>query len=592
MRSIIAALLIAGTSLGPVPAVATPNAAPVAGAPFQRLATAYLNDRLRLHPSEATAFGNHLYDAQVNDLSAKGRARDVKFLRSTLGALERIDRSTLSRDEQVDAALLANELRYQLWQIETLQSWAWDPQLANEIISGSLYTLAARDFAPWPTRLKSAIARMEQIPAMYEQMRASLMPARVPLIHAQTVARQNGGVLDIVSEMLAPHRDTLSPADQRRFDAAVATLRQAVAQQQQWLDHSLVPNAKGDFRLGSRLYDVKLAFALVTDRTRTQIKADAQRAFDETRAEMLAIARTVLKDRPGSPTAPENPTRAQANQLIAAALQLTYDKRPARDGVMAKAEETLRQATAFVRAKQLVSVPDTPVQIIEMPKFRQGAVVAYCDNPGPLEPQLGTFYAISPIPADWTEQRATSFLREYNDYMLHELSIHEAMPGHYLQIAHANANLSPLRAVLASGAFAEGWAVYAERMMADEGYLDRDPLFRLTVLKMRLRSITNTLLDIGVHAEGMTQDRAMALMTQDAFQQEREAAGKWIRAQISSAQLLDYFFGYSEHVALRTEMEQKRGAGFDLKAYNDEVISHGTPPVRYVRALMTGAPID
>lgn len=511
MRRLITMALLAGTAASGLSAQRPSPAATAAkvatsqqDAAFAALAKAYLAEQARLHPGYATYLGNHAYDAEVEDLSAAGRARDAAFVARTLAGLQRIDRSRLSRDNQVDAALLLNDLQYRQWQANALQEWTWNPMDANEAISGGLYLLAARDFATWANRLRSATARMEKAPAMFAQMRANLVPALVPAIYAQTVAKQNGGILDIVDTMLAPHKGELNTADARRFDAAATRLRAAVAEQQHWLDTVLVPQAKGDFRLGAEKYDRKLAFALVTDRTRAQIKSDAQAAFDATRAEMYAVAREALAGRTGAPATPANPTPAQMQAAIEAALELSYAHRPARDGVMATATDTLRQATSFVRARNLVSVPDSPVQIIEMPKFRQGVAVAYCDSPGPLEQQLGTFYAISPIPADWSDARATSFLREYNDYMLHELSIHEAMPGHYLQIAHANANPSTLRAVLASGSFVEGWAVYAERLMAEAGYLDNDPLFRLTVMKMRLRSITNTLLDIGIHTEGMT----------------------------------------------------------------------------------------
>jgi uncharacterized protein (DUF885 family) len=176
--------------------------------------------------------------------------------------------------------------------------------------------------------------------------------------------------------------------------------------------------------------------------------------------------------------------------------------------------------------------------------------------------------------------------------MIHDLSIHEAMPGHWLQIDHSNQDKSVLRAVLSSGPFVEGWAVYAEGMMADEGYLNGDPLFKLTVFKMRLRSITNTLLDIGIQTEGMTRDQAMDLMMKGAFQQEREAAGKWVRAQLSSTQLLSYFSGYEEHMAMREEAKRRWGAKFDLKTYNDAVLAHGSPPGRFVRELVFNLPIE
>ncbi len=508
-----------------------------------------------------------------------------------LAELRRIDRSRLSRENQVDAALLDNNLRYAIWTDEILRSWAWDPQIYNEAAGGALYSLAARDFAPWPKRLKSATARMEAIPALLAQARANLVPARVPEIFATTVAKQNAGIVDIADEMLAPHRNELGAAEARRFDSALATLKAAVAEHQHWLDRTLVPNAKGDFRLGPALYDAKLRFALATPLSPAEIKRRAKLALVDVRAEMYAIARTVLAGRAGAPPLPDRPTAAQQQAAIEAALELAYARRPSRSGVEAKARETLAQATAFVREKQLVTVPDAPVNVITMPKFRQGVSLAYCDSPGPLEKQLGTFYAVSPIPADWTDAQATSFLREYNDYAIHDLTLHEAMPGHYLQLAHANANGSTLRAVLASGSFIEGWANYGEAVMADAGYLDGDPLFRLIVLKLRLRVITNALLDIGIQTEGMSREQAMELMTRTAFQQEREAAGKWVRANLTSAQLPTYFVGYSEHVELRREAERRRGSAFDLRAYHDELLSHGSPPVRYVRALMFDEPI-
>jgi uncharacterized protein (DUF885 family) len=217
--------------------------------------------------------------------------------------------------------------------------------------------------------------------------------------------------------------------------------------------------------------------------------------------------------------------------------------------------------------------------------------------PGALERDQPNFYTVSPIPADWTDEQATSFLTEYNLYMLHDLSIHEAVPGHYLQLDHASREPDPLRAVLQSGPFIEGWAVYSEGVMADQGYLGGEDtedgkLFKLTMLKMRLRSITNTLLDIGIQTEGMTREQAMELMMKGAFQQEREAAGKWIRANLSSVQLLSYFTGYEEHMALRREAMQRWGDGFTLRRYNDEVLSHGSPPVKYVRALMFGLQVE
>lgn len=582
---LLAALLLAAAPLALTAAAPQP---PQAGQPttaFAALSRTYLQGIARLSPVGGTQLGDHSQDARLDDLSADGRAQRLAFAKEMLGKMGGIDRAALSPDDRVDAALLENALRYQIWSAEVLQDWAWDTQNYSEVTGGALYGLAARDYAPWPQRLKAATARMAAMPAMLAQVRKALDPARVPLIYAETASKQNGGLVQIAETMLAPHKGELRATDAAAFDAALATMKDAAAEHQRWIDTVLVPGAKGDFRIGAKLYDQKMAFALQSTLDRPTLKARATRAAADTRAEMYAIARAMLKD----PAYPASPTPAQQQAAIEAALEKSYQQRPARTEVMAKARETLAQATAFVRAKDLVTVPDSPVQIITMPEFRQGVAVAYCDSPGPLERQLPTFYAVSPIPRDWTDAQADSFLREYNNYMIHELSIHEAMPGHYLQIAHANADKSTLRAVLGSGPFVEGWAVYAERVMADANYLDGDPLFRLTVLKMRLRSITNTLLDIGIQTEGMTREQAMELMMKGAFQQEREAAGKWVRAQLSSTQLLSYFTGYLEHMDLRAEAQRREGPRFVAKRYHDAVLSHGSPPAKYVRELMWGA---
>ena len=571
--------------------VAQKVAGKVANAAFAAIAKRYIAARTRFSPTEATTLGEHRYDAQLPDISAAGRAAQQAEWRGLLALMNRIDRSALSRQNQVDYLMLDNQLRYDLWSDNRLQAWRWDPQIYNGIASGAVYGLAARDFAPWPQRLKAATARMEALPAFLAETRRQLVPALVPKVHAETVARRNPGIVDTVTDMLVPHIGELAPADRARFEAAQARLKTAVDEHQTWLDTVLVPQAKGEFRLGPQLYDEKMRFALELNLTRADLKARATASVADIRGQMYALSRRVLTGRAGAPPLPDKPTAAQQQAAIEGALALSYAQRPPRDGLMAKARETLKQATAFVRAKGFVEVPDTPVQIIEMPRSSWGYAVAYDDAPGPLEKNQPNFYAIAPIPPEWSDAQATSFLSEYNDYMIHDLSIHEAMPGHYLQLAHANKYPGTLRAVLGSGPFVEGWAVYGEALMMEHGYLANDPLYELTVLKMRLRSVTNTLLDIGIHTEGMSRDQAMALMMQTAFQQEREAAGKWVRASLSSVQLLSYFTGYEEHRELRAEAERRWGAKFALRQYNDAVLSHGSPPVKYVRELLFDLPV-
>ena len=577
---------------GDAPSATAATADAQADARFADLSRRALEGWLQLSPVSATQIGEHRYDGEIDDLSAEGRQKSLDFSRRMLAELAAMDVSRLSRENQVDAAILRNQLEYDAWTNETLQAWAWDPQVYSGLAGGALYNLMAREFAPLPDRLKSAITRMEKIPTLLAQARANLDPARVPKIHAETVARQNAGILSIVDSFITPHAKELPEADQQRLAAATESLKKAVEEHQQWLDKTLVPNARGDFRVGEKIYDQKLKFALLSSLSRADIKQRAEGELKRVRGEMYAIAQQVLKDKPNAPALPDNPDDGQQQKAIEAALELAYAERPARDKVVPDAEAALKSATDFVRAKDLVTLPDAPVDIIPMPEFQRGVAVAYCDSPGPLDKHLKTFYAISPIPEDWSQEQVDSFLREYNSRMIHLLSIHEGTPGHYLEGWHSAKFPSTLRAVLRSGLFAEGWAVYTERMMADAGYLDNDPLFRLVQLKFYLRTIGNAILDQGVHVDGWSREQAMDLMVRQTFQQEREAAGKWTRAQLSSAQLPTYFVGAQEHFDLRRAMEAKLGDKFNAKAYHDQVLSYGAPPVRFVRELMLDEPIQ
>lgn len=563
-----------------------------ADAVFADLSTRALAGWLQLSPVSATQIGEHAYDGELDDLSAAGRQKGLEASKKILAELDALDVAALSRENQVDAAILRNQLQYDIWTTETLQSWAWDPQVYSGLAGSALYGLMAREFAPLPERLKSATARMQKLPTLLAQARENLDPARVPKVHAETVAKQNAGILSIVDTFITPNLKELSDTDRQQAEAAIEGLKKAVAEHQAWLDKTLVPNAKGDFRVGAEVYDKKLQFALLSSLSRADIKQRAESELKRVREEMYGIARTVLKDKAGAPAMPDAPSADEQQKAIEAALELAYAERPARDKVVADAEAALAQATEFVRSKDLVTLADAPVDIILMPEFQRGVAVAYCDSPGPLDKGLKTFYAVSPIPDEWDQKQVDSFLREYNSRMIHLLSIHEGTPGHYLEGWHSAKFPSTLRAVLRSGMFAEGWAVYTERMMADAGYLDNDPLFRLVQLKFYLRTIGNAILDQGVHVDNWTREQAMDLMVRQTFQQEREAAGKWTRAQLTSAQLPTYFVGAQEHFDMRKAVEARQGAQFALKAYHDKVLSYGAPPVRFVRQLILDEPIQ
>ncbi len=566
-----------------------PSAADVA---FEGVSRRYFEEMLARTPVSATQIGEHRFDDKLDDVGAVARNERTALAREMLATLTAIDRVQLTRAHQVDAQLLTRELESEIWRTEELQDWRWDPLIYAGMAGDSVYSLLARDFAPLPERLRNVRARLLELPRFLAQVREALEPARVPRIHAQTAIAQNGGMLSLIDELVVPQLGALPEAEQAQLKTAIDRARKAVSQQQIWLEKRLLPEANGDFRLGAELYDAKLRFALDSPLSREEIHARAERELSVARAEMYDIARGVLRGRSDAPPLPDAPDGDTQQAAIAAALEVAYADHPARAHVLDAVRGSLASALSFVRTQDLVTVYDDPIDIIPMPQFRRGVALAYCDSPGPLDKRLKTFYEVAPIPADWSDQQVDSYLREYNTRAIDNLTHHEAMPGHYLQLMHSNRYESPLRAALTSGTFVEGWAVYGERLMVEAGYLDGDPLMHLMQLKWYLRSIANAILDQGVHVYGMSREDAIQLMIRDAFQEEREASAKWVRAQLSAAQLPTYFVGVQEHLALREEARQRWGEEFTLKRYHDTVLSFGSPPVRYVRALMFGLPIE
>ena len=558
---------------------------------FESVAAAFVNDLPALSPVNATLSGDHRQDGTLDQVDGEGRAATVRLYEKHLAALQRIEWQALSRANQVDADLLLNEVASRLWQLESLQEWAWNPLIYVDLSGSAIYGLMARDFAPLPERLVNAASRLEQMPRFLAQARAALQPQRVPKIHAETAVQQNPGLDSIIETMIVPHMGTETGEFKFRLQAAIATARNAVAEHQTWLEEELLPKAAGNFRIGAALFDTKLGFTLNSPLSRRDLRTRAENEYVAVRDQMYQIAKELYAEQYPFTSFPDDPDEAYKQVIIRTALEKAYQQLPEPDGIVTVAREYLQQATDFVQERNLVTVPDDPIEIIIMPEFQRGVTVAYLNPPGPLDEGQKSFYAVAPLPSDWTDEQVNSFLREYNLLSIQDLTIHEAMPGHHLQLALSNRYPSVLRSVLWSGPFVEGWAVYAERLMIDEGYLDNDPLMRLINLKWYLRAVTNAIIDQAIHVDGMSRDAAMKLMIEGGFQEEREAAGKWVRAQLTSTQLSTYFVGYQEHIDMRAAVEHAWADEFTLRRYHDQALSYGSPSVKYVRALMMNKPI-
>jgi uncharacterized protein (DUF885 family) len=545
-------------------------------AEFARLAREYLDDRSERHPNAATGLGDHRFDARLPDPSAQALADERRALDGWAARLGVLDRGALSAEHQVDATMMADSIARRVFEIDELREHTWNPLLANP--GQAIYQLLTRDFAPLPDRLGSVAGRLAEVPGVLAEARRQL--GRMPRVHLETAIGQFGGTIALISSEI----DTALEAAPQ-CAAGLAQVRpaalEALTEHQAWLSAQLAEaDGSGGFadpRIGPELFTRKLSLTLSASADADAILARAEADLDRVSEQITELAAQIAG--------------AAGPGVVRQVLDRLARDVPADATILEFCRDALAAQTAFVTGHRLITVYDDPIELIPMPEIDRGVAVAYCDSPGPLEPTpQPTFIAVSPTPADWAPERVASFYREYNRHMVHDLMVHEAMPGHYLQLQHSRrftGSDTAIRAALRSGAFTEGWAVYAERVMAERGYPgEGDPrAVRMQQLKMQLRMTINTILDARIHAYGMTEAEAMALMADRGHQEEGEAAGKWRRAQLTSAQLSTYYVGYCEISDLAADLKAAH-PGLTDQQLHDRMLAHGSPPVRLLRTLI------
>src|SRR2546423_6323966 len=546
---------------------------------FEKVAQDYTENYLSSHPEFATELGDHRFDGVLSDYSPETRARMLATAKQVRDALKKFDDyKQLTGPNQVDVRILRDNVDSEIFRLEELREAEWNPLVYNQSLANSLYLLVARDFDSADKRIRNLHQRMDGILNVIKQAEANLQHS--PRVHAETAIEQIQGAINLVRNGLDP---LLKQGPQLKNDLAPIQEKTAKALEdyKKWLQDDLLKRSDGDFRLGAEKFRKKLRFALASDLSMEEIKKRADADLQQTQAAIYETALPLYKKY--FPKADEK-TLADKKQVTSAVLKKLAEQHPDDNTIVGYAQKVVAEATDFVKSHNIVAVPTTPLDVIVMPEFKRGQAIAYCDSSGQLEKNGKTFFAVAPTPNDWPKPRKDSFFREYNNFMVRDLTVHEAMPGHYLQLSHSNEFRAPtlVRAILQSGPFIEGWAVYCEQVMAEQGY--GEPEVKMQQLKMRLRAIANAILDQGIHAGDMSEQQAMDLMMKETFQEEGEAVAKWKRARLSSAQLSTYFVGVSEHLDLRAAAQKK--PDFELRKYNDQVISYGSPPVKYVRELM------
>jgi uncharacterized protein (DUF885 family) len=525
---------------------------------------------LALSPVGATAAGYHQHkgvnlDEQMDDFSAAGIEQQHKFFSDFHNRLAAIQQDSLSAEDRVDYQIIDNQVNLSLLELDQIQDYRHNPTVYVELVGNALFNPFVLEYAPLDQRYRAIIQRLQKLPALMQQGQANLMDA--PEIWNRVAREENEGNIDLIDKTLRAKAPDALKAD---YDRAAGPALDALRGFTKFLKDDLSKKTR-DWRLGKEKYDQKFAYTLVSGKKPEQVLAEAEAALKDVREQMAKLA---------------------APLSVKAALDKIAQQHVTPAEYMDQAKKDLEEATRFVRDKHLVTLSATDnLQVIPTPEFMRGIYSVAGFNAAPaLEPQLGAFYWVTPIPPDWPKARVESKLREYNRYGMMEITIHEAMPGHYVQFQFANA-LEPksrrvLRSVYGNGPYVEGWAFYTQQMMSEESFMNNSPELRLTLMKQELRTIGNAILDIRLQTMGMTEQQALDLMMNDTFQEKEEATGKFQRAQLSSCQLPMYFIGWRGWLDAREEYKKRKGSAFQLEQFHDAALKESAVPLPALSPLL------
>ncbi len=553
---------------------------------FDQLVEEFVYQSLAQSPVAATQAGYHVHrgirlDERLDDYGPEALARQRLFYRVVRQKLERLDRSRLDAQQRADYQIIADQVALALLDLERIESWKYSPTLYVELAGAALFEPFVREYAPLPVRFRHIIARLQLLPRLFEQAQQNLQAA--PVEWTQVAHEELDGVRRLIDETLRKE----APAELRDpYDRAAKLALEAIERFDGFLQGELMGRPR-DWRLGRELYRWKFRYGLGIEETPEAVLAAAEQELHRIRRQMFELSRPLHQRWYPGHTHPE-----ELDIVVREVLDRIAQQHATPETYFDAARRDLKEAIDFVQKAGLLTLWGLEnLQVIPTPEFMRGIYAVGGFNPAPpLEPQLGAFYWLTPIPPEWPRERIESKLREYNHYGLKLLTIHEAMPGHYVQFQYAN-RVEPssrrlLRSLFGSGPYIEGWAVYATETMLDAGYLDGSPELRLTFMKQQLRMLANAILDIRLHTMGMTDDQAMELMVQQTFQEQEEARAKLRRAKLSSCQLPTYFVGWREWHRLRAAYQEQRGASFNLREFHERALSAGAVPMPALAELL------
>jgi uncharacterized protein (DUF885 family) len=556
-----------------------------------RQAEDFFKTYLAFSPIAATAAGYHSHqgvvlDTILDDYSKAALDGERVFFNQAHAQADELSKKALTAESHADLDLIRLVAEAALLELDKIQSYRHNPTVYVEAIGNAIYTPYLLNYAPESKRFGHIIARLEKTPEFLTQAKHNLVDS--PEIWNQVAQQENEGNFRVINDEVRAK----VPANLKgQYNTAASKALTALDDFQQYLRNELSKH-KSSWRLGKENYAQKLKLTLAGGQTPEELLRHAEAKLVAVRGEMQQEALEVFPQYyPG-----ENPVADQGD-LIRTVLDKVSAQHATSDTYVADAKSDLAEATAFVKDYHLVALPArSNLQVIPTPEFMRGiySVGGFASAP-PLEPQLGAFYWVTPIAADMTPDRVESKLRENNFWGLKILTVHEAMPGHYVQAEYANDVQPPwrgsLRALFSNGPYVEGWAVYVTQLLIEKGYQD-SPEMRLMFGKQMLRVISNTILDVKMQTMNMSDDDAMNLMLNGTFQEREEATNKLQRAKLSSCQLPTYFVGWQGWEALRANYMQRKGKDFKEAEFHERALREGALPLGLLSKLLLNSTRD
>ncbi len=535
------------------------------------------------NPTTATWIGIHDYDGELPDISSKGREKERDYLLVIKEKLEAIDGGSLNDNDRIDREILLDMIESSFFNMDELQSFSWNPLEYMWVLGYAYESLLAYDFAPIEERAENLSRRFLATSEYLAQAQENLV--EFPNPHLVTAIMQAKGLVGMFDSTIPEMAEQLKDDYRKNFEHNAGLAKQALEEFIIFLESHEDDDSFRDFRIGRQLYNKKLFFVIKEGITASEVMERAERHLHVVQNEMFELAEPLYTEWFGeTPSIDSHENKLKMTRRV---LDKIAEDHAPRDLVVDAARETIAELEQFIRDNDILTLDNSkPLEIRETPEYQRGVSGASLQSPGPLESNLPTFYNVSPIPVDWTDEQANSFLEEYNTISMKILSIHEALPGHYVQLYYANRHPSLVRASFGSGVMIEGWAHYTEDMMVKAGLGGGDPRYSLVEKKWKLRGIANAIIDQKIHAERMTEQEALDLMINETFQEESEANGKWRRAQLTSGQLSTYFTGYILFLELLDDYKKQEGDDFVLKKFHEELLSFGSIPIRYIREMM------